>query len=380
MDEGLVLRFEKELDKRVTLRTNPSVLPYKVLLDAFKYFDMVGSGKVDLRVFQNIALIKFGVTGLSQDDIRRLFRFYSNNLETLDYRDFIAGVYDVSIPRSVAPLPLQDRPNPSRSPPPRPTRSPPPAPKQTPLNSRSPFKEDSIVRTSEQNLRNFPPDISLNFEDPRPAEISHINASLDENRSRAPLPSPACQKLKEVLRKMLVDSGRPELLLHIEFGLVRSCENIGCLDFDIFANELDKYGLLRPFKTVEASQLFLSFASPNQAFNVQRFANELRGQMGPSREHSAIQLFRRLSPHSSDLSMRRFRSAFLPNRFRSKAFRTSSEVQRMWDDSIDLFEVLNLPVRKYRTLQLDEFLYLLDNFSLVLSEAQFEDFIGSCFA
>ena len=86
-------QFIKELQKKLSQKAIGSVIEEIVLLRAFKYFDLKDTGFCSKDIFIR-AMLKIGITGLSEDEIAELFPLFNPNEQgLLDYKDFVSNLY-----------------------------------------------------------------------------------------------------------------------------------------------------------------------------------------------------------------------------------------------------------------------------------------------
>ena len=85
--------FEKELKNKLALKSSGHTSEETVLLKAFKYFDLDNSGMCSIDEFIK-AIMKIGITGFNEDDIRQLFKVYDvDQSGELDYKEFVGILY-----------------------------------------------------------------------------------------------------------------------------------------------------------------------------------------------------------------------------------------------------------------------------------------------
>lgn len=102
--------------------------------------------------------------------------------------------------------------------------------------------------------------------------------------------------------------------------------------------------------------------------------------MSQTKEKEMISVFQRIAGNSEEISLFQLKNSFLPHKFRFHVYRTSADAREMFAKLVELFDKLNLSVKKKDTLNLDDFLYLMDNFAFFLnSEDEFLRLLGSCF-
>lgn len=161
--------------------------------------------------------------------------------------------------------------------------------------------------------------------------------------------------------------------LKMEFEMTSKSDELGFVDFEVFSFVLEKLDIGKTMKHQEIEVLFLSHVSSGNKIHVQNFANKIRGQMTQNREKEMIQIFDRISLGESAITVFQLKNAFLPQKFKFHIYKTLSESKEMFFQLIDLFETLNLKIKGKENLDLDDFLYLCDNFSFFISSE--EEFI-----
>ena len=87
--------FEKSLKWKLNQKAKTSADEFKILMNAFRYYDFEPSGKIDKEQWKK-AILKIGLISLSNENLNDLFNFYlskqnindSINSENLNYKDF----------------------------------------------------------------------------------------------------------------------------------------------------------------------------------------------------------------------------------------------------------------------------------------------------
>ena len=103
--------------------------------------------------------------------------------------------------------------------------------------------------------------------------------------------------------------------------------------------------------------------------------------MSEDEEVLTIDLFDRLCAkyHSEVLDVNKFRSCFMAKNF-TYAKGSTSHIQDMFNFTIDLFEALNITIKNVTWLDLDDFLYLFDNFTFYFNDVKkYGDMLARCF-
>ena len=85
--------FEKELKSKVAMKTSGRLTEESVLLKAFKYFDLDNSGVCDQKKFIQ-TLLKIGITGFSDENLKEIYNFYSNGKNKIDYKEYVGQLYN----------------------------------------------------------------------------------------------------------------------------------------------------------------------------------------------------------------------------------------------------------------------------------------------
>lgn len=173
-------------------------------------------------------------------------------------------------------------------------------------------------------------------------------------------------------------------ILEIEFELTNKADAEGEVELQLLAGVLTAAGVDADVSESELQSLFLSFCGPHGKLHVQNFIDDLRGQMTPAHQTSAVELFKKLAfglpPRT--VAIDRLRSSLILTKAATKIFvgSSSTDVKENWDYLIDLFVCLNLASRQKNDLDMDDLLYFLDNFAFYLENVtDFETFLNNCF-
>lgn len=163
-------------------------------------------------------------------------------------------------------------------------------------------------------------------------------------------------------------------MLEIEFELTNKADNAGLVDFGAFCAIFDSTGASAGLTEEGLHHLFVAGCSGEKRLHVQNFINGLRGKMTDVQEAAAVGLFKDLVHGSATqlLAVDRLRSALNTKKAATKVFKgmSSAELKENWDYLVDLFVCLNLASRKKSDLDLEDFLYFLDNFITVPDQLQ----------
>ena len=239
-----------------------------------------------------------------------------------------------------------------------------PAPQMTP-SQFSPHDESVISRKSEQ------------LED-----LNQINSKLiTANFKKAEVPKN--DQFSGVLTSRLIKNirltGNFALLLEIEYEMTRKSDTGGNVDLDVFSSVLESVGSLTGFNDTNINDLFMSNLERG-ALHVQRFINDLRGQISEQRETWVIEKFDQLrNPATDSIHIEDIRKAFRAKQFKWRK-QSVADVADNFQYMIDLFNCLNLAIKKTTEFDLDDFLYLFDNFSFMFDDDKdFKQMIDFCF-
>lgn len=85
--------FEKELKNKLALKSDGRSSEERLIIQAFKYFDLDNSGECSKEEFTK-AIAKLGVTGFNDSQLLEIFNSYDTNKNgELDYKEFAASIY-----------------------------------------------------------------------------------------------------------------------------------------------------------------------------------------------------------------------------------------------------------------------------------------------
>ena len=74
--QKLLKKFQREFKHKIEIRSNRKNTSERLLLDAFKYYDIKKTELVDFNTFSKIVKIKFGVNIFSEEEITMIFDHY----------------------------------------------------------------------------------------------------------------------------------------------------------------------------------------------------------------------------------------------------------------------------------------------------------------
>ena len=86
--------FEKELKKKLEMRSSSHNKEEQVLLKSFKYYDLNNSGFASPKEFLQ-SIQKIGMTGFTEENILNIFKYYDKkNVGQIDYKEFIGILFN----------------------------------------------------------------------------------------------------------------------------------------------------------------------------------------------------------------------------------------------------------------------------------------------
>jgi hypothetical protein len=229
----------------------------------------------------------------------------------------------------------------------------------------SPHNESVITRKSEdiENINKFNDQIQN-------ANFKKMNVEGNSQVSEV---------MMEKLRKNIRSSGNFCMLLEIEYEMTRKSDSQGNIDFDVFSSVLENCGALTSFNEKNINDLYMTNLERG-AMHVQRFVNDLRSQISPERENWAVDKFDMIrNPATDTIHIEDMRKVFKSKQFKWRK-QSIQDVEENYQYMIDLFNCLNLSIKKTSEFDLDDFLYLFDNFSFMfLEDAEFKQMLAYCF-
>lgn len=228
---------------------------------------------------------------------------------------------------------------------------------------------------------NSPEDGSVASPDKNFKFMVDLNDQLERTSVRGSVaPTKNFDYLQKKLRDNIKSAGNFNIFLQLELDMTQQADSKGNIDFEIFSVILEKYDLVKNFKQQEVSNLFVSYLAGEDKMHVQKFANTSRGQMSKRQEDISIEIYDRITPPDVELTLPELKNGFLPQKFKYGAYRTMTESKEMFNNMVNLFTILNLEIKHKNTFDLDDFLYMMDNFAFFISaEDEFSKIVGPAF-
>ena len=239
-----------------------------------------------------------------------------------------------------------------------------PAPKMSP-SQYSPHDESVISRKSE------------NMDDLK--QINNKIMQANFKKAQAPVNDQFSSVLINRLKKNIKLSGNFTMLLEIEYEMTRKSDSDGNVDFDVFSSVLESVGSLTGFNDTNINDLFMANLEKGK-LHVQRFVNDLRGQITEQRETWVIAKFDLVrNPATDTIHIEDVRKIFKAKQFKWRK-QSVADVLDNYQYMIDLFNCLNLAIKKTSEFDLDDFLYMFDNFSFMFDDdKEFKQMLDYCF-
>ena len=91
--EQLISNFEKDLKTKLLYKTSGHMTEEILLLKNFKYFDEDNTNVCSPETFIKV-ISKVGLLSITEEDLLKLFSYYSNNQKVLYYKDFIGQIFN----------------------------------------------------------------------------------------------------------------------------------------------------------------------------------------------------------------------------------------------------------------------------------------------
>jgi Ca2+-binding EF-hand superfamily protein len=213
-------------------------------------------------------------------------------------------------------------------------------------------------------------------------DLNKFNNKLQQanfQKSMAPKNEQFSGLLISRLKKNIRLSGNFTMLLEIEYEMTRKSDTGGNVDFDVFSSVLESVGCLTGFNDTNINDLFMGNLEKGK-LHVQRFVNDLRGQITAGRETWVIQKFDLVrNPATDTIHIEDIRKIFKAKQFKWRK-QSVNDVLDNYQYMIDLFNCLNLAIKKTTEFDLDDFLYLFDNFSFMFEDdKEFKQMLDYCF-
>ena len=238
------------------------------------------------------------------------------------------------------------------------------------------------LEPGQRNIINSPEEGSVVSNARSRQVINDLNHRLQTNQSQKSTVNP--QMAAQIQQKFVANiraTGKIPLILQFEFDMTAQSDKKGNVDFEVFSTVLDNYDLLKGFKQEEIHTLFVSNITEPSKVHIQTFANKIRGQMSSHREKITIDLFDRICPPNEDaMLVPEIKSAFLPHKCKLRGYASTNEVREMLSSLLDLFMNLNVTIKDKDFVDLDDFLYMFDNFSFFMTgEEEYARFLSDSF-
>lgn len=234
--------------------------------------------------------------------------------------------------------------------------------------------------------QNSPHDESvLDRREEDPEDIKRFNAQLQKANFQK-VQNTASQtniavvpSLLEKIRKNARLTGNFTILLELEYEMTRKSGAQGNIDFDVFSSVLESVGLLTGFNDKQTNDLFMGCLERG-TLHVQRFINDVRGQISENRENWSVDKFDQIrNPQTDSIHIEDMRKVFKAKQYKWRK-QSVEDLSDNYQYMIDLFNCLNLSIKKTQEIDLDDFLYLFDNFSFMfLSDPDFKTMLDLCF-
>ena len=91
--ESLISNFLKSLKIKLLYKTSGHMTEEVLLLRNFKYFDEDETKTCAKETFLKV-MAKVGVLSLSEEELIKVFNYYSKGKKYLNYKDFVAEIYN----------------------------------------------------------------------------------------------------------------------------------------------------------------------------------------------------------------------------------------------------------------------------------------------
>lgn len=238
-----------------------------------------------------------------------------------------------------------------------------------------------------QNLvgasQNSPHDESvLSRRSEKSADIKAFNAQLQQANFKKAQTSANPGLVPNLMGKIRNNarlSSNFTILLELEYEMTRKSDAQGNIDFDVFSSVLESVGLLTGINDKQTNDLFMG-SLERGALHVQRFINDLRGQISETRENWVVDKFDLIrNPQTDSVHIEDMRKVFKAKQYKWRK-QSVEDLADNYQYMIDLFNCLNLTIKKTQEFDLDDFLYLFDNFSFMfLNDQDFKLMLDLCF-
>jgi hypothetical protein len=213
-----------------------------------------------------------------------------------------------------------------------------------------------------------------------PEQIESFNSKLQNaNFQKKQIVGQKQSRFWEMLAWNIRDLKNFTLLLEIEYEMTKRADEQGNADFDVFQSVLEETGVTKGLNEEQIRAVFMEGLQFGK-LHVQGFLNDLRGQITEEREFWTIELFDKIrDPVPDTIKLDTFRKLFKEKFYKWNSV-SPEDNQENFQYMLDLFNYLNLAIKKTDEIDLDDFLYLFDNFSFFIQDDQdFRYFLEMCF-
>jgi Ca2+-binding EF-hand superfamily protein len=213
-----------------------------------------------------------------------------------------------------------------------------------------------------------------------PEQIQSFNSKLEKaNFQKKQIVGQKQSRYWEHLMLNIKSFKNFSLLLELEYEMTKRADEKGNVDFDVFQSVLEESGVTYKLTEEQLRAIFLEGLQFGNLF-VQGFINDLRGQITEDREYWTIDLFDKIrNPATDTIKLATFRRMFKEKPFKWNSS-SDEDNQENFQYMLDLFNYLNLAIKKTDEIDLDDFLYLFDNFSFFIDDNQdYRYFLDMCF-
>ena len=213
-----------------------------------------------------------------------------------------------------------------------------------------------------------------------PEQIQSFNSKLEQaNFKKKQIVGQKQSRFWEMMASNIRSFRNFTLLLEIEYEMTKRADDKGNVDFDVFQSVLEEAEVTKGLNEEQMRAIFMEGLQFGN-LHVQGFINDLRGQIAEEREFWTIDLFDKIrNPATDTVLLVDFRKLFKEKFYKWNKL-TAEDNQENFQYMLDLFNYLNLAIKKTDEIDLDDFLYLFDNFSFNIDEDQeYRYFLEMCF-
>jgi hypothetical protein len=184
------------------------------------------------------------------------------------------------------------------------------------------------------------------------------------------------------MRQLIRASKKFPLLLELEYQLTNICDDSGLINFHGFHEVISNFNTLQVMKKSELIDLFKTHTEDKDKIHVQTFMNYLRDQMTEEQENITVDIFDRITKKfgSDQMKINKLKNAFVPKNFVYSNEKEENIITEMFNYIVDLFVCLNVTIKNRDFFDIDDFLYLFDNFTFFLQDNHlFKKMMDQCF-